>query len=85
MKEIYFDFGVKYVLFIRYNPDKYTTLDDEKMIYYAKRRTLLVEFIKEQLNKFVPDHNLGVVYLFYDGFSLQSVEVEKIEPYPKKE
>jgi len=47
MKEIYFDCGVEHLLFIRYNPDKYKTLDGEKKVHYTKRRKLLcISFLR---------------------------------------
>lgn len=51
------------------------------MMNHTKRRKLLIKFLKEQIKKPKPEFNLGVVYLFYDGFSLQSIEVEEIDPY----
>ena len=84
MKQIYFDCGVQHLLFVRYNPDKYklleTTLRCESK---NNREKYLVRYIKEQLviNNKPSWGNLGVVYLFYDGFSRDVVEIETINPY----
>lgn len=81
MKEIYFDCGVENLLFIRYNPDSYLSLEG-----YAKperalqRQEFLIKFLQEQLADKKFEH-LGVVYLYYDGFSRQSIEIESLDPY----
>ncbi len=81
MKEIYFDCGVNHLLFIRYNPDKYITLDNERMFSSSKRREFLVKFRRDHIKERMFDH-LGVVYLFYDGFARTVVpEIEEIDPY----
>ena len=84
MKQIYFDCGVEHLLFIRYNPDKYklleTTLQCESK---RNREDYLVRYIKEQLSNIDKPSwgNLGVIYLFYDGFTRNAVEIETIDPY----
>ena len=80
MKEIYFDCGVENLLFIRYNPDNYKTVTYEKPIIKKKRQELLVKIISQQLETKEVE-NLGVMYLFYDHFSVDAIEIEHIEPY----
>ena len=80
MKEIYFDCGTKHLLFIRYNPDKYKTIEGQKSETQLQRRELLIKIIKEKLKKRRFKH-LGVMYLFYDGFSMDAIEIEPIDPY----
>lgn len=87
MKQLYFDYGVQHLLFIRYNPDKYISFDavgeavaDAKPERPKQRQEFLMKYIREQLaeRKF---ENLGVVYLYYDGHSRGSVEIERLDPY----
>ncbi len=80
MKEIYFDCGVKNLLFIRYNPDIYKTVTGEIPMTKKKRQDLLVKIIREQLKK-KKVKNLGVMYLFYDHFSADAIEIDPIKPY----
>ena len=81
MKQIYFDCGVEHLLFIRYNPDTYVSLDciskPEKM---KQRHELLTKFLQKCMNVRKFEH-LGVVYLYYDGFSRNGIEIETIDPY----
>ena len=80
MKEIYFDCGVENLLFIRYNPDSYKTTTCEKPMIKRKRQELLIKIINQQL-KTKEVENLGVMYLFYDYFSIDAIEIEHIDPY----
>ena len=80
MKEIYFDCGVKNLLFIRYNPDTYKTITGAKPMIKKNRQDLLVKIIHDQLKK-KKIRNLGVMYLFYDHFSVNAIEIERIKPY----
>ena len=80
MKEIYFDCGVKNLLFIRYNPDTYLTVTGAKPVIKRKRQDLLVKIIQEQLDKKKVRY-LGVMYLFYDHFSVDAIEIERIKAY----
>ena len=77
MKQIYFDEGVNNLLFIRYNPDKYKNIPGQKIYKPLERHTYLIKYLKE-LEEYT--HNLGVVYLFYDGF-INPPEIEVIDPY----
>jgi hypothetical protein len=76
MKQIYFDVGVENLLFIRYNPDSYKTMDNQKPWKKPKRHDFLLKYLNEQQNHV----NLGVVYLFYDGF-INPPEIDLIDPY----
>lgn len=87
MKQIYHDCGVQNVLFIRYNPDTYKTLDvaAERPMARKKREDFLVRFIRKHIEgPKLFESPLGVVYLFYDGFSVDSVEIEALDPYDIK-
>ena len=84
MKQIYFDCGVEHLLFVRYNPDKYKLLENVLQCESKRNREdYLVRYIKEQfaINDKPSWGHLGVVYLFYDGFSRDAVEIESINPY----
>lgn len=79
MKTIYQDVQIEFpntqVLFLRYNPDKYTgtkyTTDERLNILYK----LLTDFTKcKSIN-----NQLGVIYLFYDGFATENI---KLQPIP---
>jgi hypothetical protein len=80
MREIYFDAGLEHMMFIRYNPDSYQTLNGEKCVSLAKRQEYLIKYLHEILAR-KPRHHLSVSYLFYDGFTYDSVEKEYIDPY----
>ena len=87
MRQLYFDYGVEHLLFIRYNPDSYLSLDsngDEitttKPERAKQREEFLVKYLREQRAERTFEH-LGVVYLYYDGFSRPSVEIESLDPY----
>ena len=70
----------KNLLFIRYNPDTYLTVTGEKPLIKRKRQELLIKIIQQQLKK-KKVRNLGVMYLFYDHFSVDAIEIERIKPY----
>jgi len=80
MKQIYFDCGVEHLLFIRYNPDNYKVLEGGKPITPIQRKKLLIKIIKEQFDQ-KDVENLGVMYLFYDGYISGSSEIEDIKVY----
>ena len=77
MKQIYYDCGVEHLLFIRYNPDSYKTLSGKRM-ELNKREEFLIKYLKEIINWEKSVINLGVVYLFYDGFCGEP-EIEEIK------
>ena len=73
MKQIYYDCGMPYLLFIRYNPDSYKGVK----ITDSKRQQYLVKYLREQFeNK--TKQGLFVVYLFYDHFDMTNPEIETI-------
>ncbi len=82
MRQLYFDVGVENLLFIRYNPDKYDTMCDDKPMAKKLRKEYLAKYLKERLS--APHEKLGVVYLFYDKFISSCVEIEAIDPYLSK-
>jgi hypothetical protein len=75
MKQLYFDVGVNNLLFVRYNPDPYIVIPGQKEYKSLARQNYLIKYLKN-LTKHI---NLGVVYLFYDGFL--NPEIENIDPY----
>lgn len=79
MKMLYFDVGVKNLLFIRYNPDAYINIPGQKNYTLKERQEYLIKYINEYLTT-KSHENLGVVYLFYDGF-INPPEIENIDPY----
>ena len=78
MKQIFFDVGEENLLFIRYNPDSYISING---IEFTKRQRseYLVKYLKQHLDN-SSFGKLGVVYLFYDGFVLDQ-EIEQLDPY----
>jgi hypothetical protein len=76
MKQIYQDIGEQNCLFIRYNPDSYKTLNENKSIPKNERKNMLIKFINDMINTNYT--GLGVIYLFYDGFIIDNLEIEKI-------
>jgi hypothetical protein len=77
MKMLYFDVGVENLLFIRYNPDEYTALDNVNLDD-TKRKKYLLQYLRQTMSD-TTHKGLGVVYLFYDGFiHTQQAEIEKI-------
>ena len=76
MKQLYFDVGVQNLLFVRYNPDNYKCVEGQKKYTDTARREYLIKYLNELTNH----NNLGVVYLFYDGF-INPPEIEYINPY----
>ena len=80
MKELYFAVGVKHLLFIRYNPDTYKTIDGQKPVGKKKREDTLIKILKNMID--VREFRyLGVLYLYYDWFLIEEMEIEKIKPY----
>lgn len=77
MKQIFYACGKPNMLFLRYNPDYYKTFDE---IYFdsKRRESLLLKYIQERILK-MDFSGLNVVYLFYDWFSIDSIEIEKID------
>ena len=67
MYQIFQDFGGKYVVFIRFNPDNYTT-GTQTYRPSSKRYGELLRAIEYFCNKITLDVPIGVVYLFYDGY-----------------
>jgi hypothetical protein len=83
MKQIYFDIGIEHgkVLFIRYNPDNYEQLYGETFTTNEKLDSL-IRTINYYLNNEI-DNYLEVLYLFYDGYTQLTPEIDIINPYEK--
>jgi hypothetical protein len=79
MRQLYFDENVKNLLFIRYNPDAYTTIDGKSCYTNKQRQSYLLSYLRAFLEGQTFE-NLSVAYLFYDGF-INDVEIEKIDAY----
>ena len=58
MKEIYFDCGVKHLLFIRYNPDSYKTIDDQKSESHDMLRD--GNYLLKSLRMLLKNENLNI-------------------------
>ena len=77
MKQIYQDVGEQNMTFIRYNPDNYRTISKKDLIPPLKREEFLIKYIRSlEENGFSA---LSVTYLFYDGFSIETMEREDID------
>ncbi len=79
MKQIYMDLGYEKVLFIRYNPDEYVSVDE--MIPDIKRHAILIKVLKNKMKMTEIEWNLASIYLFYDGFTKSSIDTEIFDPY----
>lgn len=79
MKQIYFDLGIEHgkLLFVRYNPDGYTP-GYGGVFTTIRRLGYLVKYLKSDIDLHV---GVNVLYLFYDGFSEISPEMEYLDPY----
>ena len=55
------------LLFTRFNPDSYY-YNNKAIKTYRDREEKLIEVIKGLKNRKTVDFNIGVIYLFYDGF-----------------
>ncbi len=82
MSQLYFDLGLEYLHFIRYNPDEFVSGCVSGNANYwtnKKRQEYLLKHLGNVLiNK--PQYNLSVIYMFYDGF-IEEQEIENVDPY----
>ena len=81
MKQIYFDYGAPFMIFIRYNPDKYKPLDGTSMLSATKRMNYLAKTINKHFQRKKIKKAIKVIYLFYDGFVRTDIETDYINPY----
>jgi hypothetical protein len=83
MKEIYFDIRLEEgkILFIRYNPDSYKPSYGDTFTINEKLDSLM-KIIKNYMNNEINNH-LEVLYLFYDGYTQLTPEIDIINPYEK--
>lgn len=81
MQTIYFDLGVKDLLFIRYNPDNYKTTDAVYNNY--DRQKYLIRYLNSHIVN-ASFENLNVVYLFYNDFKPDQ-PIRQIDPYKAEE
>ena len=82
MIQLYFDLGVKYLLFIRYNPDVYKAVGSVYNI--TRRHKLLLKILKSEIERddISKREPLTVIYLFYDGFTMKNItDYDTIDPY----
>jgi len=79
MKQIYFDIGIEFLLYIRFNPDSYKSNHENSFTLYKKLVFLLKYIESYSLQK--PEKNCSILYLFYDGFSSIDIRIEDIDPY----
>lgn len=76
MKQIYFDIGEDHgkVIFIRYNPDNYSPSFRKEFNSFERLKSLL-----NWINKYIFDQPAD--YLFYDGYTQLTPEIDRIDPY----
>jgi arsenate reductase-like glutaredoxin family protein len=79
MKKIYFDIGTENLLYVRYNPDKYTSTYGKEFSDH-KRHDYLIQKLRKYLTE-KPEYPCTVIYLFYDGFTHLDPEEEVLDPY----
>jgi hypothetical protein len=79
MKQIFFDIGGEYLVFIRYNPDHYKPLSGPK-IKQKDREIFLIRKIKRTMTE-KPKTHLSVYYMYFDGYCPESNEPDEIDPY----
>lgn len=71
MLEFFQSLGGIPVIFLRYNPDNYKPIKDQKMMNIGDREKLLLKYLDVCYNsipKLVPQDNSRIIHLFYDGF-----------------
>ena len=79
MKQIFMDIGTQKVLFIRYNPDSYKPSYGNEFSTIDKLDSL-VRTVK-QYQKEMPEKCLTILYLFYNGYTQLTPEIDIINPY----
>lgn len=82
MINLYMALGFEKLLFIRYNPDSYKG-EDGKILrtqLYIRER-VLVKCVKHYMKNIDSVQNLGVLYLYYNGFNEQRSKIVNIDPY----
>ena len=78
MINLFQDQGGTPVVFVRFNPDSYKDAGGKKREWTAGRGAKLIELLK-QLQAHPPEHVVSAVYLYYDGFDANAVEITKID------
>jgi very-short-patch-repair endonuclease len=79
MINIYQDFGGIPILFIRYNPDSYKTINGIESINKNNRESILLDILKSLKNRKEWTILLSVRYLFYDGYDDHKNEMYEID------
>ena len=67
------------ILFIRYNPDKYKCIKNQNMLNSDQRKNILLKQINYYLTKNINFPKLSVIYLFYDDFDIDNIEIKEIK------
>lgn len=67
-------------LFVRYNPDNYRPADKQEIHSKEDRENYLLMILQHTMEATLTSVELGVIYLFYDGFN-GSPEVQRLNPY----
>ena len=82
MKQIYMDMGLKHLIFVRYNPDKYKPASGNQY-NKIKREDYLIKYIKDIMKEkdVKPEWFLGSLYLFYDMFLPDNIAIDIVNPY----
>jgi len=86
MKQIYFSAGAPTMTFIRFNPDKYKTLDGSAGLASIKRYNILTRLIRQEVELTAGNiyNGIKVYYLCYDGFLESCISYDIINPYEIK-
>jgi hypothetical protein len=77
------DLGGATTIFIRYNPDDYLVEEKVKKVSNKIKQKLLIETIKSVKNMKETNHDLSVIYLYYDEY--KKTEILPIEYKMKKD
>ena len=74
--------GLKHLIFVRYNPDKYKPASGTQYDR-TRREDYLIKYIKDIMKRTdnVPEWNLAGTYLFYDLFTVETPIIDIVNPY----
>ena len=87
MKQLFQALQMEKLYIIRYNPDNYMTLPNQKPVSKSERETTLLKYIKELTEADVTEIPLGmtVLYLYYNYFDPAQKFIIHPDPYDEHE
>ena len=87
MRLLYFSLGKEKLYIIRYNPDNYTPLPNQKKVSQSERETTLLKYMRKVYQEDVTEIPLGitVLYLYYNYFEQGKEFIIRPDPYNKNE